>query len=412
MPRKRKATRRPYGLGSITKRGDHYQVRWRENGLRRTASFPSRELAEKVLAKIAGDIALGRAGMPADPTDAAPLVELAGPWLARRDETHRAARDDRNRWDLHLEPFFGRFRPDEITPAHIRAFAESKVGRLSTTSVGHCVRLLSAFFSDLVERGLAALNPVKQVPRATRRLFKNAHDPKDTPFLERAEDIRRVFLHIHDKSEASAVAFAVGALAGLRVSEILGLDWAHVDLERRRIHVRQQARHGKLGSLKDGESRIVPILDSLLPILRNWKVATGGVGLMFRPACAARGGRPGRPPAFMRAQTVNAHLQRALASCGLVDKGLNLYRATRHTFASHWVMAGRPIHTLQAILGHESVTTTERYAHLRADTFSAADLAAVSVDLTLQPSKVLALSSGALGSTLGAEKSAGGGGRA
>ena len=378
-------------------------VRWREAGQRRTATFPTRDMAEKVLAKITVDVAAGRGGLAPSPGDAAPLEELATGWLARRESTHRANRDDRGRWKQHLGPFFGRMRPAEVTPANIRAFVEAKLAKLSSTSVGHCVRLFSSLFSDLVERGLSPTNPVKAVPRATRRLYRNAHDPKDTPFIEKASDIRRVFLAMSDLSETSAVVFAVGALAGLRVSEILGLDWAHIDLERQRIHVRQQAHRGTLGPLKDSESRIVPVLDALLPILREWKAATGGAGLLFRPAFATRGGKPGRPPAFVRPNTVAAHLAAALASCKLNTAGLNLYRATRHTFASHWAMGGRPLQTLQAILGHESITTTERYAHLRADAFTSADLSAVAVDLSRPTGKVLPLVSGSIGSSLGAD---------
>lgn len=404
MPKKK--SKRPHGLGSITKVGDRYRVRWRENGDRRSAMFDSRELAEKVLTKIRGDLVMGRTGLPADQSQAPTLSELAADWLKRREETHRAIKDDRNRWTKHLGPYFGRMRPGEVTPATIRAFAEARLTVISSTSVGHCVRLLSSFFSDLVERGLVPINPVKAVPRATRRLFRNAHDPKDTPFLETSGDIRRVYLAMREQSETSAVIFAVGALAGLRVSEILGLAWQHIDLDRRRIHVRQQAHMGKLGPLKDNESRIVPILDSLLPILREWKVTTGGVGFLFRPAFATRGGRPGSPPGFVRPNTVAAHLAKALERCELEAAGLNLYRCTRHTFASHWTMAGRPLQTLQAILGHESITTTERYAHLRPDSFSEADMAAVSVDLSSPTGKVLPMDSGTLGPRLGQNQNA------
>jgi integrase len=61
---------------------------------------------------------------------------------------------------------------------------------------------------------------------------------------------------------------------------------------------------------------------------------------------------------------------------------LNWYRCTRHTFASHRVMDGRPIEKLKEILGHSTVQVTERYAHLRVDLFGPADLAAMAVDLT------------------------------
>jgi site-specific recombinase XerD len=54
-----------------------------------------------------------------------------------------------------------------------------------------------------------------------------------------------------------------------------------------------------------------------------------------------------------------------LGQLKLARPGLGWYEATRHTFASQWVMAGRSLEELKEILGHYSVVVTERYAHLR-----------------------------------------------
>jgi integrase len=48
------------------------------------------------------------------------------------------------------------------------------------------------------------------------------------------------------------------------------------------------------------------------------------------------------------------------APCRVAD----WYESTRHTFASHYVMAGGTLEQLRDLLGHSTVTTTERYAHL------------------------------------------------
>lgn len=65
--------------------------------------------------------------------------------------------------------------------------------------------------------------------------------------------------------------------------------------------------------------------------------------------------------------------------------GLGWYEATRHTFASQWVLAGGSIEKLSKVLGHYSVVVTERYTHLRPDLFSAKDLGTVAVDLETKP---------------------------
>ena len=63
---------------------------------------------------------------------------------------------------------------------------------------------------------------------------------------------------------------------------------------------------------------------------------------------------------------------------GLVDlklakDGLGWYEATRHTMASHFVMSGGSLETLQRILGHSTVLVTERYAHLCPGHFNVVD---------------------------------------
>jgi integrase len=143
----------------------------------------------------------------------------------------------------------------------LRRIIEAKLAEgLSSTTVRLLVLQVSGLFSDLVEQGHAPHNPVRLLPRATRRLIRPAHDPRTTPFLERKADVRRVYLGL---PEPINVAFALGAFAGLRRGETLGLRWEHVDLVARRIHVRESVG----GPLKDDESRVVPILDSLLAVL-------------------------------------------------------------------------------------------------------------------------------------------------
>lgn len=386
----RKPRRRAPGLGSIYQRGGGgWRIKWREGARRRYASgYPTRDLAEKVLTKILADLAANREGIRPDLKTTPTLTELAKDWLERRKATHRAHRDDRSRWNKHLEPFFGHLRPSQVIPAEIRTFVEAKIASgLSSTTAGHCVRLLSTFMAEMVERGFAAANPVGALPRSTRRLYRNAHDPRSTPFLERHEDIRSVFLKLE---QPFATVFAIGALAGLRPGETLALEWGDIDLQRQRIHVQRQVRHGRLGPPKNGTSRVVPIAPALIKILAEWKLATGGAGQLFRPLLGRRGGRPGSPARFLGLHNVHEALAKALEACGLAET-LTLYQCTRHTYASHWCLRGGSIEMLSKILGHRSITTTERYAHLDPRLFQAADLLKLDVDMSRPTGDVIDL---------------------
>jgi integrase len=361
--------RRQWGKGTIARKpsGD-WQVRWREGGRRRArGGFATRDDAERVLARILGDLAQGRTGLPSDPRRGPRIGELAPEFLARRRLTHRVGAEDFYRWRKHVGPFFDGFRPGEVDAGRIRAFVEAKLAEgLNPATIRIFVATLSALFTDLVERGIAAANPTRNLPRSTMRLMRPTHDPRTTPFIERLSDVRRIYLAL---PEPFHVAYAVGALAGLRTGEVFGLRWEHVDLETRRIHVRESVK----GPLKDNDSRVAPILDALLPILTEWKLRTGGRGRVVPPLR--------RDGTKVDKHTPGEYLQEALERLGLARPGLRWYQATRHTFASQWVMSGGSIEKLKEILGHYSVVVTERYAHLRPDLFTARDLATIELDL-------------------------------
>lgn len=387
-------------MGTVYQRGPgNWWINWLEGGRKRFArGYATRELAEKVLAKIVADLAAGRAGLVQDPKGLPTLAELAETWLEDRKLTHRAVADDRCRWHLHLKPVFGGMKPSEVEETGIRTFIMAKLGDgMNAATVGHCVRLLSTFFSDLVPRYVVR-NPVSALSKKTRRLYRPTTDPTDTPFLESLADVTRVYQALPAPVN---VAFVIGAFAGLRTGEILGLDWKDVDFTTRLITVRQQVRQGRLAGLKDDETRRVAIQSGLMPVLAEWKLATGGTGLLFQPKHPKRGGRGDldRPAAFMRPHTLRAHLEKALAGAGL--PALSWYEATRHTFASHWILQGGQKEKLAQQMGHSNTVVTDRYAHLRPDLYRDEDYRVLSVDLNTGCGKVLPMKPQAAKATVG-----------
>jgi len=160
---------------------------------------------------------------------------------------------------------------------------------------------------------------------------------------------------------------------------VFALRWRHVDLQMRRIDVRESVK----GPLKDKDSRMVPILDRLLPVLRDWKLRTGGEGRVIPPLrCDGK---------KIDKHTPGIYLRLALDELGLARQGLRWYQATRHTFASQWVMAGGSIEKLKEILGHYSVVITERYAHLKPELFTPKDLGTIALDFSAASEMAVAI---------------------
>jgi integrase len=353
-------------------------VAWRENGRRvYSQPFPSKDLAEALRAKRERDRHALAAGLPL-PADAFPTLGTLGDlWLERRRKTHRSHVDDTSRWKRHVRPAFGHLRAGDVDHAGIRAFVERKLGELGPTTVGHCVRLLSTIFADLCERPAetgATRNPVRTLPRSTRRLYKSRHRPQDTPFLENLDQASAL---IKVLPPPFGCMYAVGLYAMLRPGELLGLHAEDVNLDRRTIRVWQQVQDSRLGPLKDDESRIVPIQSALAPLLAARMLEVGSRGLLFPTTQQRGGGRARRPPTFIQPHTVGKAWKAARTEAGIPP--LTWYQATRHTGASHWVMTGGNLGTLSAILGHSTTWVTEHYAHLVPGRFSEADFERLSL---------------------------------
>jgi integrase len=128
---------------------------------------------------------------------------------------------------------------------------------------------------------------------------------------------------------------------GMRRGEILGLKWdEHVDL-----------RHGfiLLNKTKNGDRREIPINDTLRNTLQGLTRRIDVSYVFYDPAT----GNPYKD--------VKRSFKTALKKSKIQDFH---FHDTRHTFASHLVMAGVDITTVSRLLGHKSLTMTLRYAHL------------------------------------------------
>lgn len=158
------------------------------------------------------------------------------------------------------------------------------------------------------------------------------------------------------------VAVALALHTGMRRGEIFGLRWSDVDLDTERLSV----VHSYAAAPKDGKSRHLRLPSELIPILRQW-----------RPRCP-KTARDLICPVYYRdcwglsgARTAHGlPLLLKKAGCKPLRRG---WHALRHTFASHFIMQGGNILSLQKILGHADIGMTLVYSHLAPD-FLAAEM--------------------------------------
>jgi integrase/recombinase XerC len=136
-------------------------------------------------------------------------------------------------------------------------------------------------------------------------------------------------------------------VAGLRVSELTGLCWRDIDEELGMVTVRAG---------KGNKDRIVPLGEPALEALQAWRAAMPSAPSPEGPVITnLRGGR-------LTPRAVQKMVARRLLSAG-IDGALTPH-GLRHCFATHMLNAGSDLRSIQEMLGHASLATTQRYTHV------------------------------------------------
>ncbi|HXF98887.1 MAG TPA: tyrosine recombinase XerC [Gaiellaceae bacterium] len=225
-----------------------------------------------------------------------------------------------------------------------RWVAAMRAQGLAPATVSRRVSAVRAYFRHLVLIGRSDENPAAslQLPRRPRRLPRALSPAETERLLEAAAGSSPRALR--DRALAELLYGA-----GLRVSEAVGLDKGAVDLEGRIVRV--------LG--KGGRERIVPLGRPAAEALRRY-LALGRPHLdrRYRPELFlnARGGPLTRAGAFLV-------LRRLAAKAGLEPERVHPH-LLRHSFATHLLEGGADLRSVQEMLGHADLGTTERYTHV------------------------------------------------
>ncbi len=216
-------------------------------------------------------------------------------------------------------------------------------GTVDRTSIARKLSAVRGFFRFLVASGRCRRDPTLGVATPKTRKKLPAHlslDEVDRLLTTPGGD---AFGGVRDRAILELLYSS-----GLRVSELTGLDWGDVDTDVETVRVLGKGR----------KERIVPVGRPALRALeayrravaeRGWPAASGPV---FRNA---RGGR-------LTSRSVARLTERHVAASGTTAKATP--HALRHTFATHLLGGGADLRAIQELLGHASLSTTQRYTHV------------------------------------------------
>ncbi len=250
--------------------------------------------------------------------------------------------------DLRPEP-----EPTQIDNLTIREFlGVLYLKRNRKSSVARKLAAIRSFMKYLAGQGVIPSNPAKNV--ASPKQEKKLPDYLTADAVTELLDGRRPDTKLDVRDQA---IFELFYATGIRVSELVGLDMDDLDLVGGLIRVLGKGR----------KERIVPFgrkaaqaLRDYFDVRREFLGAPSGGGARSSPAVEAvfLNFRGGRLTTRGVAGVVDRHVAR-------LAQRLRVHPHTlRHTFATHMLNAGADLRAIQELLGHESLSTTQKYTHV------------------------------------------------
>jgi len=224
----------------------------------------------------------------------------------------------------------------------LRRFLAARGADVGRRSLGRTIAVLRAFFSHLKRDGTISVSPATplRTPRFRRTLPRFVAENE----MKRVLSERRPIEDARAARDAVLLEILYGS--GLRASEAVGLDWRDVSFAQRQLHVRAG---------KGGKDRIVPLTGAARAALRALadvtRDATSGTNPVF---VGSRGTR-------LDVRSVGRIVARGMRDAGAAEVNPH---ALRHSCATHLLDDGADLRSIQELLGHASLTTTQRYTHV------------------------------------------------
>jgi len=319
-----------------------------------------KKAAKQVAEKIQARLALGESALPATQPGIT-LSAYASTWLEhiRQVRKHTTHADYTKRLEQWILPALGKLELREITREKVRNLVTEQLGKsLSSKTVQNNTRCLSSLLSQAVEDGLipvnVALKPGKLLPKVSTRRSIN-------PFTRM--EVATLLETANDKAPRYYPFLLCAVRTGMRLGELLALQWDDLDFHGRLITVQRNYTHGKLSTPKSGESRRVDMSLELCQALRDLRTerhleaaANGWKHLPDWVFCNENG------------DLLDPDNLRHRVFYYLLDKAKLRrirFHDLRHTFASLLLQQGESPVYVKEQMGHSSIQiTVDIYGHL------------------------------------------------
>jgi integrase/recombinase XerC len=232
----------------------------------------------------------------------------------------------------------------------IREYLGKLYGRYKRTTISRKLSAVRSFLHFLERKGLSTGNPAADISTPKQGKYIPTYLPVDEMFrlLEGPDGEKPL-------GSRDRAILEVLYSCGIRVSELAGLDLSSIDFDQRLVRV--------LG--KGNKERIIPIGRKALGTVENYMEATRSLrrkaqgdiqdGPLFMNF---RGGR-------LTTRSIGRIIKKYGRQCGLMTEISP--HSLRHSFATHLLDGGADLRSVQELLGHASLSSTQKYTHVSLD---------------------------------------------
>ena len=252
--------------------------------------------------------------------------------------------------DFSIDEKSGDVSVEKIDHLAIRAYLSHLYRGHKKSSLARKLAAQRSFFRYLVEEGFLAQNPAEIVATPKQEKPLPTFLPVDEVFSLLETPDRSTTWGARDRAILETLYSC-----GIRVSELTGLSEGDVDFSLGILKVYGKGR----------KERIVPIGEKALAAIREYLPQRdrilGSLGHKGRGSPLFINPRGGR----LTSRSVARILHKYILKCGLLRKVSP--HALRHSFATHLLDAGADLRAIQELLGHVSLSTTQRYTHVSVD---------------------------------------------
>ncbi len=253
------------------------------------------------------------------------------------ENTLRAYRKDLAIFSGHVKE-----RPEEIELNDIREFIAQQIkSGLSKTTVSRRLATVRSFITFLYREGAITKNPARIVssPKKTEQLPNFLPIDDMISLIEKPEGIG--IIPVRDKAILELLYSS-----GLRVSEIAGLNVDDVDMKEGLVKVRGKGK----------KERLLPVGSKALDALKSYMIEKMLFRKIGRALFLNRRDQRLSPRGIRR---IVVKYARMIGIDGPIGP-----HTVRHTFASHLLQGGADLRVIQELLGHASLSTTQKYTHI------------------------------------------------